>query len=294
MITETLRRAAEAIGRAEALFVAAGAGMGVDSGLPDFRGDEGFWRAYPPFAELGYSFVDMANPAWFRRDPALAWGFYGHRLNLYAATRPHHGFELLRLWAGRLPGGALVGTPDGSSGLQRAFVFTSNVDGHFQRAGFAPAAIVECHGSLRHLQCVAPCSDGIWPAGDLALPVDEATMRATPPLPTCPRCGALARPNVLMFGDWHWNGARTGEQERRASEWLQATRDQRLVVVECGAGTAVPTVRLQCERIARATGATLVRINPRESQGPPGTVSVPLGAREALEGIEALLREGGS
>ena len=36
----------------DALLVAAGAGMGVDSGLPDFRGDEGFWRAYPPFAAL--------------------------------------------------------------------------------------------------------------------------------------------------------------------------------------------------------------------------------------------------
>src|SRR5438445_8809587 len=91
-----LDRAAGAIARADALLIGAGAGMGVDSGLPDFRGTEGFWNAYPPFRKLGLSFVDLANPRWFRSDPELAWGFYGHRLNLYRATQPHAGFELLR------------------------------------------------------------------------------------------------------------------------------------------------------------------------------------------------------
>ena len=42
-----IRQAAELIGRADALLVTAGAGMGVDSGLPDFRGKDGFWREYP-------------------------------------------------------------------------------------------------------------------------------------------------------------------------------------------------------------------------------------------------------
>ena len=74
-------RAAEAIQEAKHLYITAGAGMGVDSGLPDFRGDEGFWRAYP--ALRGYPFQQMANPRWFVEDPTRAWGFYGHRLNLY-------------------------------------------------------------------------------------------------------------------------------------------------------------------------------------------------------------------
>ena len=52
--------------------------MGVDSGLPDFRGDRGFWKAYPPYAKLGLHFAEMANPRWFDSDPELAWGFYGH------------------------------------------------------------------------------------------------------------------------------------------------------------------------------------------------------------------------
>ena len=66
---ETLERAADALDAADAILVGAGAGMGVDSGLPDFRGTEGFWRAYPPFARLGLRFEELANPQWFDRDP---------------------------------------------------------------------------------------------------------------------------------------------------------------------------------------------------------------------------------
>ena len=95
---EVAARAAEAVRRARVLIVSAGAGMGVDSGLPDFRGDQGFWKAYPMYERLGLSFVDAANPEHFERDPAFGWGFYGHRLNLYRATEPHAGFGILRRW----------------------------------------------------------------------------------------------------------------------------------------------------------------------------------------------------
>jgi len=72
----------ELIHSCSGLLIAAGAGMGVDSGLPDFRGKEGFWRAYPPLLKLGIRFEEMANPRWFTENPELAWGFYGHRYNL--------------------------------------------------------------------------------------------------------------------------------------------------------------------------------------------------------------------
>ena len=65
--------------------------MGVDSGLPDFRGPQGFWRAYPVFR--GRRFEEISNPVWFRTDPEQAWGFFGHRLNLYRTTPPHAGFQ---------------------------------------------------------------------------------------------------------------------------------------------------------------------------------------------------------
>lgn len=270
-VEANLQQAAETIRSADALLIAAGAGMGVDSGLPDFRGNEGFWKAYPPFRKLGLSFVQMANPQWFRTDPAQAWGFYGHRRNLYRATTPHRGFAILQLWARRMPAGH--------------FVFTSNVDGHFQRAGFAEEQIVECHGSLEHEQCQRRCGGQIWPAGAAEIDIDESTFRAREPLPRCATCSGVARPNVLMFGDGGWLEDRSEEQYRRYQTWLWQVAGKRLAIVECGAGVAVPTVRWECERL----GGTLVRINPREPETPAGGIGIPLGALEALERIDAML-----
>ncbi|MBB3050206.1 NAD-dependent SIR2 family protein deacetylase [Prauserella isguenensis] len=266
-----LERAAELIGSADALLVCAGAGMGVDSGLPDFRGDEGFWRAYPPYARLGLSFVEVADPVHFAADPELAWGFYGHRLELYRRTTPHPGFDVLRRWAAGKSGGARV--------------FTSNVDGQFQEAGFS--GVAEVHGSIHHLQCLTGCSAGIWPADDVTVTVDEATMRAQEPLPSCPGCGALARPNILMFGDADWLGERSQRQLDELQAWRRSAG--RLAVVELGAGLAVPTVRRQAELASAADGA-LIRINPREPEVRHGRgVSLPVGALDALTAIDARL-----
>src|SRR5438132_2332231 len=70
MLDETqIQQAARAVASADALLIAAGAGMGVDSGLPDFRGDQGFWKAYPPYQTLGLRFTALANPHWFATDP---------------------------------------------------------------------------------------------------------------------------------------------------------------------------------------------------------------------------------
>lgn len=281
MEKERLSAAAAAIAGARALVFTAGAGMGVDSGLPDFRGNEGFWRAYPPFAKLGLSFADLANPRWFAKDPELAWGFYGHRLNLYRATVPHEGFGLLKRWASRAERGA--------------FVFTSNVDGQFQRAGFAEDGVVECHGSIHHVQCTRECGAPLRPAGSLTVDVDPTTFRARKPLPTCDACGGLLRPAILMFGDGSWDDTRTRAQEARFEAWLSKLDGVagELVVVECGAGTQVPTVRELSERLAHATGGTLVRINAREpevaARGRLSAIELPLTARVALESLDALM-----
>ncbi|HZD55023.1 MAG TPA: Sir2 family NAD-dependent protein deacetylase, partial [Candidatus Aquicultoraceae bacterium] len=180
------RRVADAIERAGSVILCAGAGMGVDSGLPDFRGDRGFWNAYPMYERLGISFMEAANPAHFLRDPEFGWGFYGHRTVLYRKTVPHEGFRLLKGWIERY--------------RLRHFVVTSNVDGHFQSAGFAEESILEVHGSIHQLQCLTPCSGEIWPNRE-EIPVDPDTMRAMR-IPGCPRCGQVARPNILMFGDF--------------------------------------------------------------------------------------------
>ena len=274
---EAIREAAQLIASADALLIGAGAGMGVDSGLPDFRGNEGFWRAYPRFRHLGLSFTDLANPRWFYDDPAQAWGFYGHRYNLYRRTEPHPGFAILRRWSQEKELGG--------------FVFTSNVDGHFQKAGVDEARVIECHGSINHLQCLESCSEEIWPA-EIDVDVDEEMLRARGVLPQCPRCGGAARPNILMFGDFGWNPRRCDGQQQRYNLWLRQLRERnaKLVAIELGAGVAVPTVRYECEgRAAQFDDARLVRINPRDRQAPRGSVVIGGTALESLPAIDAVI-----
>jgi len=269
-----LAHCAKLITQSSGLLIAAGAGMGVDSGLADFRGPEGLWCAYPPLRQAGLCFEEIANPQAFEHDPELAWGFYGHRLQSYRKASPHRGFAILQEIAAHLPDGA--------------FVFTSNVDGHFQKAGFADETICEVHGSIHHLQCTTPCSDRIWPADGFEPVVDSAVCRLLPPLPSCPDCGELARPNVLMFGDWSWLEWRTGQQRARFAAWRKAARNP--VVIELGAGKSVATVRMMSER----SGFLLVRINLRDPEVPASQhIGVPMGALPALEGIRAAMEKMG-
>ena len=259
-----IKQAAAWIRDAEGLLITAGAGMGVDSGLPDFRGTEGFWRAYPALRHHGFSFEDIANPAGFASHPRLSWGFYGHRLALYRATVPHAGFSILRRWASTMKHGA--------------FVFTSNVDGQFQKAGFDAERIVECHGTIHRLQCVEACTDATWPADDFTPVVDETTCLLQNVMPRCPHCGGLARPNILMFGYWQWVERNVDRQERRVAAWLRSVERPR--VIELGAGRAVPTVR----RFSEQHDFRFIRVNPRDySVSPAVGVGIAGGALETLQ-----------
>ena len=278
-LNSAINLAAEAIDNADALLITAGAGIGVDSGLPDFRGNEGFLKAYPPIAKLGISFAEMANPYWFQQDPHLAWGFYGHRLNLYRRTQPHDGFKYLLDIANKKEYGY--------------FVFTSNVDGQFKKAGFDKSKIEECHGSIHHFQCTEPCTDEIWEASEINIQVDEDKLLAQEPLPKCINCTALARPNILMFGDWLWLHQRSNEQSSIFSRWINniIKKNSNLAIIELGAGEAVPTVRYKSESIARYPNAKLIRINPRDYYVPEGNVSLPLGSLEGITKIYDLIRK---
>jgi NAD-dependent SIR2 family protein deacetylase len=268
------QHAAELIEQADALVIAVGAGMGVDSGLPDFRGNEGFWKAYPAIAAANLDFMDVASPRTFRNDPKLAWGFYGHRLNLYRQTIPHQGFEILRGWCERM--------------LLGSWVFTSNVDGQFQKAGFPDDVMHECHGSIHQMQCMSNCKSDTWSANQYTPTVNTETCQLLSELPVCPHCGGLARPNILMFGDEYWQYMYSEKQRRNQERWLNAIEENkaRVVVVEIGAGTAIPSVRHFSQRIIHEYCGRLVRINPREFQVPSSyDVGIDTGSFEALIGI---------
>ena len=277
LLQEKLAQTAHWISTAQSMVVAAGAGMGIASGLPDHRGDEGLWRGYPALGSRRLGFSSIASPQAFQKHPATAWGFYGHRLNLYRATTPHAGFGLLHAWGQRMP--------------QGCFVFTSNVDGHFQKAGFPSARVYECHGSIHRLQCTANCKGHIWSTADLHPQVNEAACEWRGELPACPHCGALARPNIMMFDDWHWNDTCSQQQRVLVDRWLDSA--QAPLVIEIGAGRAVPTVRNFTRRMQQR-GSRLIRINLHEANiHNPGDIELALGAKEALERIAAHLFQGG-
>ncbi|WLF83145.1 Sir2 family NAD-dependent protein deacetylase [Moraxella sp. ZY210820] len=259
------QRIKQLIHSADGLLITAGAGMGVDSGLPDFRGNQGMWQAYPALGRKKMDFTQIANPQAFRQQPRLAWGFYGHRLDLYRKTQPHDGFYLLQ---------KLI-----KQQQLDYFIFTSNVDGQFQKAGFDDDLIYECHGSIHHVQCSQPCQNEIWQADDLLINIDKENCQWLDDLPLCPHCqNAIIRPNILMFNDDYWLEQRSHQQAECLSIWLKKHHNP--VVIEMGAGTAIPTVRLFSEQFS----PNLIRINPREAQLPKqGGVALNVGAKAGID-----------
>lgn len=277
MDIEFLKRSAEEILNADAIIITAGAGIGVDSGLPDFRGDRGFWNAYPMYERLGLSFVDCANPVHFERDPFFGWGFYGHRLNLYRKTVPHKGFTIMLNWI--------------KSMGKKYFVVTSNVDGQFQKAGFEDNKIYEIHGSIHYLQCIEPCSKDIW-ENDLEIEIDFETMRSKT-LPKCRHCNRVARPNILMFGDYSWLGERSAKQHYIFNQFMNSVKDVRIVIIEVGAGTAIPSIRNMSENLCHKYDGFLIRINVRESFVPSYLshrgIGFSYGAASVIENIDRFI-----
>lgn len=276
MTCDAIGRAADLIASATAIFIGAGAGMGVDSGLPDFRGKEGFWNAYPPYRTLGLTFSQLATPRLFDSDPRVAWGFYAHRLALYSAQTPHAGFGILLQWTRRMKSGH--------------FVYTTNVDGQFQKAGFSDRNILEAHGSVHVLQCTKACGYGRY-RSPVSLTVD-ASMEAVGDLPICPNCGSMARPNVLMFDDTAFNEGSALEQFQNFQKWLDQLKDENLAVLQIGVGSGSALVRTQASMLSEFFKQPVICINPDGVGEGRDTVTIPFGALEALTQIDRQIRGG--
>ena len=271
---EIFTRCANLIEQADGLLITAGAGLGVGAGLPDFRGKDGFWRAYPALGRARLHFQDVACPDAFRERPRLAWGFYGHRLKMYRETEPGPTLRILMEVARRIPDGT--------------YAFTSNVDGAFLKAGFEPAQVVECHGTIHRMQCLEGCLGDVWSADHWLPEVDEDTCALMNDVPTCPHCGGAARPNILMFGDSAWIDHSTRVQHARLQGWRNKV--ERLLVIEIGAGTAIPTVRI----FGESQDAPIVRINADDAKTQVGRgVSLQMTGLEAMRGIASALLERG-
>jgi len=289
--TEEFRRAAELIKQADALLITTGAGMGVSSGLGTFRGAAaGVW---PPLKKLGIDFSDMSCPRRFKEDAAFAWSFWNFRYTSYTGNPPHEGYHIIKSWCDQKKFGG--------------FSETSNIDGHWEACGFDPSRVCEIHGTIRYLQCQrhdSSCShyDKIWPTPHeliFNMTIDPNTDKVTNELPTCPGCGGVARPAVLMFGDGRVQYNRISNQHQNLNKWLRevTSNNGKLVVLELGAGVAISSIRGSSFDTCSKYNAPLIRINPEHpelktdkySPEPTNTtfefIGLPLGALEAITGI---------
>jgi len=286
---------------ATAILIVAGAGIGVDSGLPDYRGPQGFWKAYPLLQEKGLSLEEMSHPDWFDTDPKAAWGFYAHRAHLYHSATPHQGFNYLL---------DLVNSKNGNY-----FVFTSNIDSQFQKAGFDPDKIFECHGTLAYLQCTNTDCDEVWKAMPNDIPSVDDQLQAISALPLCPACGSIGRPNVSMFGDTNltWKESRASLQRHYLLKWLRtvygnidsgsapvrrSTRNKKknshLVILEIGCGISLHSLRMEVELLLAAKNPNMIhciRINPTDYCIRENNIGLGLGAKEGLELIQSNLQK---
>jgi NAD-dependent SIR2 family protein deacetylase len=142
------------------------------------------------------------------------------------------------------------------------------------------------------LQCIQDCKGEVWSADAFFPEIDANACRIVSEMPRCPYCGAIARPNILMFGDWSWNSQRSDGQRASQSAWLQSVDDAlaSVAIVEIGAGSAIPSVRHFSHQQIRERGAKLVRINPREPSVPSSRdVGFASGATSVLLQMKAMI-----
>jgi NAD-dependent deacetylase len=161
----SVERLAELMRAHQPCVVLTGAGISTESGIPDFRSPTGIWRRYDP---MEYATIDA-----FLADPEKVWDFYGKRLASLVDVEPNDGHRALASLERR--------------GWIDAIV-TQNVDGLHARAG--SQTVVEVHGSIRTSSCLE-CG--------IAVPFAEALARL--PVPACPTCGRVLKPDVVMFGE---------------------------------------------------------------------------------------------
>ena len=190
-------------------------GMGVDNAVVELNANE------PPIGDgSAHDFCAMVNKAGLplqakNREPLKITEPMGVQVgDSILSVFPHDGFKILRQW-----------TEDKQD---HYFIFTSNVDGQFQKAGFDDLKIAECHGSIHYIQSL-DYQSAIYSADDIEIHVNEDTIQASLPLPTHPYLSGTLRPNILMFGDASWNSQRTDEQEQRYRTWKQTQEEDKLV-----------------------------------------------------------------
>jgi NAD-dependent deacetylase len=145
------------------VLIITGAGVSVESGIPTFRGKDGYWRNLDP--------IKLATPEAFARDPELVWQWYRERRQRIRNAEPNAAHEAIAKLA---------------QGADEFLLVTQNVDDLHERGGLAKADMVQIHGDIFVTRC-SRC--------------DFRQEQEQNGVPRCPKCDALMRPGVVWFGE---------------------------------------------------------------------------------------------
>ncbi|MGB8331882.1 MAG: Sir2 family NAD-dependent protein deacetylase [Polyangiales bacterium] len=215
-----------------------GAGISAESGIPTFRGEEGYWRV----GSRNYQPAQMATRAAFREMPGEVWAWYLYRRGVCRAAKPNAAHR------------ALAGAE--RRGGDRFLLVTQNVDGLHLRAGNTLDRTYQIHGNIDFMRCSKECLPSPIPVPeDLDLAWDKGrglTRRELEAL-SCPSCGTLGRPHVLWF-DEHYD-----EANFRFHSSIDAVGRASLVIVVGTTGaTSLP---MQIGSIAAQRGVPMIVVN---------------------------------
>jgi NAD-dependent deacetylase len=211
--------------RSGLVVVLTGAGISADSGVPTFRGPEGYWRV----GSRNYRPMELATREAFERMPEEVWRWYLHRRAVCGAAAPNSA-HLALVDAERRLG-------------DRFLLVTQNVDGLHRRAGSSPARTFEIHGNVDLWRCADDCAGGARPT---PIPDDLGALRCS--------CGGWRRPHVLWFDESYDEPLFRYESTMAAIE-----RAALLLVVGTSGATSLPTRMCQ---VAAARDLPFVVIDP--------------------------------
>jgi len=165
--------------------VLTGAGISAESGIPTFRGPEGYWTV----GSKEYHPEEMVTYAMFTEYPDEVWEWYLYRLSVCGNAKPNKGHRALVEMEHRLQ--------------DRFTLITQNVDNLHLRAGSSPERTYQIHGNVFFMRCINECKERIYPLPLNILPrdKDQGLSSEDKKLLSCPDCGAGTRPHVLWFDE---------------------------------------------------------------------------------------------
>ena len=227
------------------VLVLTGAGVSAESGIPTFRGKNGYWRSLDP--------TKLATPEAFERDPQLVWEWYRERRERIRNAQPNAAHEAIAKLAQHADEFLLV---------------TQNVDDLHARAGLPKEKMVQIHGDIFVTRC-SRCDfrrfeqeqdeekeqqdSAIFGVRGHVRAFEAATCRRSP---KCPECNALMRPGVVWFGEQlPWN------EIQRVESYLDHGACDVVIV----AGTTATFGYIIDWALRASSGGELIEVNPEET-----------------------------